>query len=183
MGQRAAAVALARSAELLVHDEPHQAGGQEDRRRGAIKRDAVAAGHVGQEYPGIAEGQIGHVAAARDDLDPAEGGAAVMQTFLTALGVRQQELAEKASRSHEKMITWLPNDANGSLLDHLNKAKDDAGKAAKLLHEGAIAAGASLQTVVTFPSNVGVSGAPSTLTVSGSYAGANFGTSARITLP
>ena len=48
---------------------------------------------------------------------------------------------------------------------------------------GAIAAGASLQTVVTFPSTVGAPGAPGSLTISGSYTGATFGTSARITLP
>jgi hypothetical protein len=48
---------------------------------------------------------------------------------------------------------------------------------------GAIAAGGSLQTVVTFPSTVGAAGAPGSLTISGSYTGATFGTSARITLP
>jgi hypothetical protein len=48
---------------------------------------------------------------------------------------------------------------------------------------GALAAGASLQTVVTFPSTVGAPGAPGSLTISGSYTGATFGTSARITLP
>ena len=48
---------------------------------------------------------------------------------------------------------------------------------------GTIAAGASLQTVVTFPSTVGAPGAPGSLTISGSYTGATFGTSASITLP
>jgi hypothetical protein len=48
---------------------------------------------------------------------------------------------------------------------------------------GTLAAGASLQTIVTFPSTVGTPGAPGSLTISGSYTGATFGTSARITLP
>jgi hypothetical protein len=48
---------------------------------------------------------------------------------------------------------------------------------------GAIGAGASVQSTVTFPSTVGAPGAPGSLTISGSYTGATFGTSARITLP
>jgi len=48
---------------------------------------------------------------------------------------------------------------------------------------GAINAGSSLQTTVIFPSSIGVSGAASVLTVSGSFTGGTFSSSSRITLP
>jgi hypothetical protein len=48
---------------------------------------------------------------------------------------------------------------------------------------GTIAPGSSVPTTVTFPSTVGASGAPGSLTLSGSYTGGTFGSSARITLP
>lgn len=48
---------------------------------------------------------------------------------------------------------------------------------------GTIAPGASAQATVTVPASVGASGAASSLTVSGTYTGASFNSSARITLP
>ena len=48
---------------------------------------------------------------------------------------------------------------------------------------GTIAAGASVQAIVTFPATVGASGAASSLSLSGSYTGGTFSSSARITLP
>jgi hypothetical protein len=48
---------------------------------------------------------------------------------------------------------------------------------------GTIAAGASAQAVVNFPGTVGAPGAAGSLTVSGTYTGGTFGSSARITLP
>jgi hypothetical protein len=48
---------------------------------------------------------------------------------------------------------------------------------------GAIAPGSSVRATVTVPASVGASGAASSLTVSGTYAGGTFSSSARITLP
>jgi hypothetical protein len=48
---------------------------------------------------------------------------------------------------------------------------------------GTIAAGASLQTTITFPGSVGAPGAGSSLSLSGSYTGGTFSGSSRITLP
>jgi hypothetical protein len=48
---------------------------------------------------------------------------------------------------------------------------------------GTIAAGASVQTTVSVPASVGASGAGSSLTLSGTYTGGTFSSSARITLP
>ena len=48
---------------------------------------------------------------------------------------------------------------------------------------GTIAPGASVQTIVNFPGTAGTPGAPSSLTLSGTYTGGSFGTTARITLP
>jgi len=48
---------------------------------------------------------------------------------------------------------------------------------------GTIAAGGSAQATVTVPGSVGASGAASSLTISGSYTGGTFSSSARITLP
>jgi hypothetical protein len=48
---------------------------------------------------------------------------------------------------------------------------------------GTIAAGASALVTVTVPGSVGNSGSPSSLTVSGTYSGASFGSSAHVTLP
>jgi len=48
---------------------------------------------------------------------------------------------------------------------------------------GAIGAGASSQAAVTVPGSVGVSGAASSLTITGTYTGGTFSSSARITLP
>lgn len=48
---------------------------------------------------------------------------------------------------------------------------------------GAISAGSSAQTTFSVPGTVGASGAASTLSVSGTFTGGTFGTSARITLP
>ncbi len=48
---------------------------------------------------------------------------------------------------------------------------------------GAIAPGTSVQATVTVPASVGASGAASSLTLSGTYTGGAFSSSARITLP
>ena len=48
---------------------------------------------------------------------------------------------------------------------------------------GTIAAGSSVQTTVTFPGTVGAPGASSSLTLSGTYTGATFGSTLRVTLP
>lgn len=48
---------------------------------------------------------------------------------------------------------------------------------------GTIAGGASVQATVTVPGSAGPSGAASTLTLSGTYGGGSFSSSARITLP
>jgi hypothetical protein len=48
---------------------------------------------------------------------------------------------------------------------------------------GTIAAGASAQATVTVPGSVGASGAASTLTISGTYAGTAFNSTSRIALP
>jgi hypothetical protein len=48
---------------------------------------------------------------------------------------------------------------------------------------GAIAAGASVQATVTFPGTVGASGTAGSITLSGTYTGGTFTSSARITLP
>jgi len=48
---------------------------------------------------------------------------------------------------------------------------------------GAIGAGASSQAAVTVPGSVGVSGAASSLTITGTYTGGTFSSSARIMLP
>jgi hypothetical protein len=48
---------------------------------------------------------------------------------------------------------------------------------------GTIAAGASAQALVTVPGSVGASGAASTLTISGTYAGSTFNSTSRIALP
>jgi hypothetical protein len=48
---------------------------------------------------------------------------------------------------------------------------------------GTIAAGGSVQAVVNVPGTVGAAGAGNTLTISGTYTGGTFGSSARITLP
>ena len=48
---------------------------------------------------------------------------------------------------------------------------------------GTIAVGSSTQVVVSFPGTVGVAGAGTTLTLSGTYTGGTFGSTARITLP
>ena len=48
---------------------------------------------------------------------------------------------------------------------------------------GAIAAGASVQAIVNFPGTVGAAGAASSLSISGTYTGGTFSSSARITLP
>ena len=46
-----------------------------------------------------------------------------------------------------------------------------------------VAAGASAQATVTVPGSAGASGAASSLTLSGTYTGGSFSSSARITLP
>jgi hypothetical protein len=48
---------------------------------------------------------------------------------------------------------------------------------------GTIPAGATASTIVTVPGTAGAPGAASSITVSGTFAGATFGSSARITLP
>jgi hypothetical protein len=48
---------------------------------------------------------------------------------------------------------------------------------------GTIAAGGSVQATVSVPGSVGASGAASSLAISGTYSGATFSSSARITLP
>jgi hypothetical protein len=48
---------------------------------------------------------------------------------------------------------------------------------------GTVAPGGSVQTTITFPGTVGAPGVPGSLTLSGSYTGGTFGSSARITLP
>jgi hypothetical protein len=48
---------------------------------------------------------------------------------------------------------------------------------------GSIGPGQTAQATVTVPASVGASGAPSSLTISGTYTGGSFSSSARITLP
>jgi hypothetical protein len=66
----------------------------------------------------------------------------------------------------------------------LNSVKVGSDSAALLPQTiGTIAAGASAQATVTVPGSVGTSGAASSLTLSGTYTGGTFSSSARITLP
>ncbi len=72
---------------------------------------------------------------------PAEGGAAITAEFLIAVGRQQQQLAEYAGRSHDKMEIWMPKEP-GPAAGGLTKAAADIGEAARILHDSAIAAAA-----------------------------------------
>jgi hypothetical protein len=65
----------------------------------------------------------------------------------------------------------------------LTSVKVGADVASPLANLGTIAAGASVTATLTVPASVGNSGAGSSFTLSGTYTGGSFSSSARITLP